>query len=762
MNIYPPGSIIASRYEVVGRPLLGGMGIVYLCMDRQEDQPVALKTFRPEFLPDRATRDRFLREGTTWLNLGKHPHIVQCNSVERVGGGREVYLVLELVAKEQGLPDASLRSWQYSAGKPLPLDMALIISIQIVRAMRYATEVIPGFVHRDLKPENILIGADQLPGIDKNRVRVTDFGLANVVEVSGQQSEPRVRELFDSVGIMGCTQLTDGIVGTPLYMAPEQWQRGKLGIWTDVYALGCIIYEMLTGYLIAEGKTLEDLRRAHCKEKAPQMFDRLPQAVRSQMKRFLAVNWNERYKNWADVDAELTLLFSKVTRLNFPSIAPLDLQTPMERINTGWSFNEIGVSYLDISLYTRAQRYFELAKEIGKSEGEKRLVGVALNHLGLVYRNLGNYRKAIECFDQVLEFFQGIGNKVGICTALNGIGNAYADLGQVHEAIQYYERALTIAKEIEDRKSECVAVGGLGVIYVDIGEYNRAIEYLEQFYEISKEMGDRIREMESLTNLGVVCKEIGETQAAIWHHERALEISREIGHRHGEGNALGNLGNAYYELGDAGQAIWYHEQALKISQEIGDQHGEATDYGNLGLAHVDQGDYRLGIECYEHAINIFEKIESLLGIANTYFNMAIAYKKTNEQTLALQSARKAKKMFSQVGNQEATLRSQAMIDDLLNKKDEWDSIPNKAEILGSFSIFIDEIVRSALVNREQRFTDDPIFDMLEKQGTPIIKPIRRIWDGERNEAALISGLDPLSSIIVHEILERLKEQESKL
>jgi serine/threonine protein kinase len=101
MNLYPSGALIADRYEVAGRPLLGGMGIVYLCLDHQTQRPVALKTFRPEYLPDRIVRDRFLREGTTWVNLGSHPHVVRAHNVERIGDGREVYLMLELVAKEQ-------------------------------------------------------------------------------------------------------------------------------------------------------------------------------------------------------------------------------------------------------------------------------------------------------------------------------------------------------------------------------------------------------------------------------------------------------------------------------------------------------------------------------------------------------------------------------------------------------------------------------------------------------------------------------------
>ena len=102
MRYYAPRTRIAGRYEVAGAPLLGGMGIVYVCHDREEDRPVALKTFKPQYLPDRATRDRFLREGTHWVELGRHPHVVRAYGVEYVGDGREVYLVLELVAKEVG------------------------------------------------------------------------------------------------------------------------------------------------------------------------------------------------------------------------------------------------------------------------------------------------------------------------------------------------------------------------------------------------------------------------------------------------------------------------------------------------------------------------------------------------------------------------------------------------------------------------------------------------------------------------------------
>ena len=375
MKTYPSGSLIAGRYQVAGRPLMGGMGIVYLCMDHQEDRPVALKTFRPEFLPDRTARDRFLREGTTWVDLGRHPHIVRCYNVERIGDGREVYLALELVAHEQGRRDASLRSW-LTPGQPLPVEQALLFGLQIARGMGYACEQIPGFVHRDLKPENVLVGADRLTSLGENRLRVTDFGLANILQAAGEQipslSKPPDS---DSRPAFSRTRLTHGIVGTPLYMAPEQWQGRALGIWTDIYALGCILYEMLTGQFAVEARTQKALKRAHCEGEIRSFPASLPTVAQGVVESCLRLKPEERYQTWAELETALGAAWEEISDQKLPPAEATQELDREERVAMGWSYSNMGLSYLDIGKAEVAKEYFERARDLGQREGEPLLEG---------------------------------------------------------------------------------------------------------------------------------------------------------------------------------------------------------------------------------------------------------------------------------------------------------------------------------------------------------------------------------------------------
>jgi serine/threonine protein kinase/Tfp pilus assembly protein PilF len=690
VNFYSSGTIIAGRYEVAGRPLLGGMGSVYLCMDHKKDRPVALKTFRPEFLPDRAARDRFLREGTTWVDLGIHPNIVRCYSVEYIGDGREVYLSLELVAKEQGRQDASLRSWM-TPGQPLPIKQALLFALQIARGMGHACEQIPGFVHRDLKPENVLVGADRLSSLEINRLRVTDFGLANILQEVGDQM-PSLSDPSDPVSrpAFSRTQLTQGIVGTPLYMAPEQWLGEKLGAYTDIYALGCILYEMLTGERVVQDGSLESLQQAHCQGALASLPGSLPKDIAGLLAECLELEPADRYSDWGELENALVTAWETITARQLPPAEANQELDREERVATGWSYINIGYSYRDIGKEDVARTYFERARSLSQAEGERRLEGAALGNLGTAYRLLGITRRAISYFKQALTIHRETENRHGEGNALGNLGITYKLLGDAQRAIDNLEQALNIHREIGDRLGESTSLGNLGALYVALGDTQGAIGYFKQALTIQRENGNRCGEGSTLGDLGNVYRLMGDAKRSIGYFKQALIIHREIGNRRGEGNTLGNLGSAYANLRDAPHAISYFKQSLVITREIDDRigegatlsnlgtayqslgnnqlaigyfkqaltiqreienrHGEGTVLGNLGTAYFNLGDAQRAIGYYEQALEIHQAIGDIRGIATDTLNLAMFHQQEGEPQMAISLANQAERIYAQIGH----------------------------------------------------------------------------------------------------------------
>ena len=206
---------LAGRYAIERELGRGGMSIVFLAYDERLNRKVALKILRPE-LAATLGPERFLREITVVAGL-THPHILPLHDSGEAA--EMLYYVMPYVEGE------SLRHRLERQG-PLPLEDALEITRQVADALEYAHQ--HDVVHRDIKPENILLQAGQAV--------VSDFGIARAI------SEARGRVTGTGVA-----------VGTPDYMSPEQASGGTVDGRTDVYSLGCVLFEMLTGRVPGEG-----------------------------------------------------------------------------------------------------------------------------------------------------------------------------------------------------------------------------------------------------------------------------------------------------------------------------------------------------------------------------------------------------------------------------------------------------------------------------------------------------------------------------
>jgi len=600
VDLLSPGTLIADRYCVV-QALTGGMSVVYLCQDRAEkDLAVALKTFRPEFLPDREARDRFLREGTTWVNLGRHPHIVRAYRIERFGDGRQVYLVLEWIDPPAGREEASLRGW-IAAGRPLPREQALLFALHMARGMRYATTRMPDLVHRDLKPENVLIGSD-------GQARVTDFGLAmtllglDVVQVQRAGYRP-------NHGGHAFLMTNKGILGTPLYMAPEQWTPGEhLDARTDIYAFGCILYEMLTASPAFWGRDIDDLEAAHRAGRVGRMPAEVPAGVCDLVWHCLDPDRERRFHTWAEVERALSELFSQVLGVQAPQGQAVQDETRYERVAAGWSYNTIGLSYRDIGKYDAAVDYFEQAVRVGRSEGESHLECAGLLNLGSIYRALGSFQRAIEFHEDALALARKTGDRQTEGRFFNNMGDVYEASGDLLKAVDYYERGLAAARGRGDRSGEAVSLEKLGASYTALGRTQQAVKLHDQALAIAREMADQRLEGHVLCRLADCRLAEGQGQPARGLCEEALKIAWAIGDLPGQAQAMGSLARASLELGDIAQAADLFQRALEITQETGDRAGSVANLAGLGRARCAAGDAAQATEVLENALALARKI----------------------------------------------------------------------------------------------------------------------------------------------------------
>src|SRR5467141_760636 len=225
-----------SHYRVVERIASGGMGIVHRARDERLGRDVALKVLPAGALADDAARERFRREALALSRLN-HPHIATIYDLDREEGVD--FLVMEYI------PGRTVA--QMIAEGPLPESEAASIGCQIVEALEEAHE--QGIVHGDLKSENVIV-------TPKGWVKVLDFGLATLRGPLLQAAETAVYT-GESV-----------VAGTLPYMAPEQLLRGTADARTDLYALGVVLYEMMTGELPFQEALAPALIEAIC-HKAP-------------------------------------------------------------------------------------------------------------------------------------------------------------------------------------------------------------------------------------------------------------------------------------------------------------------------------------------------------------------------------------------------------------------------------------------------------------------------------------------------------------
>jgi eukaryotic-like serine/threonine-protein kinase len=254
---------LVDRYQILEQVGVGGMAVVYKARDDRLDRPVAIKVIRKGRIPEDdlpQVLERFDREARALAHLS-HPNIVKIHDYGKFNG--VPYFVMEYLA------GGTLKS---RMTRRIPWAESAKLLVPVACALQYAHQ--RGIIHRDVKPANVLL-------TETGAALLSDFGIAKILE---------------KVGSAGLTDTGAGI-GTPEYMAPEQWV-GQVVPQTDVYALGIVLYQMITGRLPHEADTPAGMLLKHVNELVPPpktLVPELPDLVNDVLLKALAKRVDDRY-----------------------------------------------------------------------------------------------------------------------------------------------------------------------------------------------------------------------------------------------------------------------------------------------------------------------------------------------------------------------------------------------------------------------------------------------------------------------------------
>ncbi|QNE76297.1 protein kinase [Streptomyces finlayi] len=292
---YAGGSVAGGRYQL--RDLLGegGMASVYLAYDSALDRQVAIKTLHTELGREQSFRERFRREAQAVAKL-QHTNIVSVfdTGEDELGGALMPYIVMEYV---EGQPLGSVLQSDIQQYGAMPADKALKVTADVLAALETSHEM--GLVHRDIKPGNVMM-------TKRGIVKVMDFGIARAMQS----------------GVTSMTQ-TGMVVGTPQYLSPEQALGRGVDARSDLYSVGIMLFQLLTGRIPFDADSPLAIAYAHVQEEpvAPSTINRsITPAMDALVARALKKNPNERFPSAAAMQDEVTRVLNAGGRSGAPVI----------------------------------------------------------------------------------------------------------------------------------------------------------------------------------------------------------------------------------------------------------------------------------------------------------------------------------------------------------------------------------------------------------------------------------------------------------
>jgi hypothetical protein len=650
-----------SGYETLGELGHGGMGVVYRAKQISLNRIVALKMIRSGDLASSEDVARFRSEAEAVARL-KHPNIVHIYEVGDHDG--RPYFSLEYV--EGGALDQRIK------GRPQPPRLAAELVETLSRAVHAAHQC--GIVHRDLKPSNVLLTPDGVP-------KITDFGLAKRLDDAGQ------------------TQ-TGAVMGTPSYMAPEQaaGRSREIGPATDIYALGAILYELVTGrppfladsheatrQLVISDEPLPPRRLQpslprnleiicmKCLQKEPAKRYSSALALAEDLARFLAgkpilarpatvpeyfLRWCRR-NPWA-ASFILAMVIGTAVSIYFAIDARRKADLAQKRLNRFENAIDIMMNiFADFDIWkvkagdepveaVLAQRLVKAGDELEEEAiGEPLLVARLQERLGLTLVSLGDPQEAIPVLLKARGTWEtrlGTGDSETL-RSISNLAVAYREAGKPDVAIPLLEETLELLKAQlgADHPDTLAVMHNLAANYRDAGKLDVAIPLLEETLQLSKARlgADHPGTLSCMNSLANGYLDTAKMDRALPLYEETLKLRKaKLGADHPDTlGTMNNLANAYRAAGRLDRALPLYEETDKLTRaKLGAKHPSTLrTMNNLGSAYRAAGRPELALPLLQEALKLQK---SKLGADHpdtlgTMNNLALAYKEAAKLDLAL-------------------------------------------------------------------------------------------------------------------------------
>ena len=598
-------------YRILKKLGEGGMGVVYLAEQKRPRRTVALKVIRAQALSSKILR-RFENESQILGRL-QHPGIAQIfeAGTAATDRGQQPFFAMEYI---EGRPLT-----EYATAKKLKVRPRLALMVAVCDAVQHAHQ--KGVIHRDLKPANILVDVSGQP-------RILDFGVARVTD-----SDVQVTTIQTDIG---------QLLGTIPYMSPEQvgGNVDELDTRSDVYALGVICYQLLTGRLP------HDLRRKQISEAARIIQEEEPPSLASINRSYrgdietivskaLEKDRRRRYQSASELGADIRRYLNDEPIIARPTSSFTHFRKFARRnkaLVTGVAVAFVLLTWglihvtIERNRAVRAEKRAIVAEqeamvEAGKARTEAQKAERVIDFLKLVMVSgdpeVSSQRGEITVVEAIDWAVGRIDSLLGEepeveADVRNTIGTILSDLGRYPEAEKQLTQALDLRRRLLGERHEDVAetMTGLGILRSRMGQYEQAAELHRQAISIQrKTLGpDHQSLIQSLNSLGSASRRLGRREEAERLYREALEISRRSLDEKDQlvARCLNNLASVLVYAGEIDEAEALFQEALRIFRHVyGERNVQSFKVlNNLGYIRKRRGDIEGTIRLNRQALVI--------------------------------------------------------------------------------------------------------------------------------------------------------------